>query len=103
MWCCWRVRPTWAPSTPSRPASPWFIEVPTDDIWHDHGGAGKILATTERVKMIYVIPDFQNPTGRTGIWTAATGSWRSSTAMRSQWWRITPTASCGSRVSPCPR
>lgn len=25
----------------------------------------KILATTERVKMIYVIPDFQNPTGRT--------------------------------------
>ena len=25
----------------------------------------KILATTENVKMIYVIPDFQNPTGRT--------------------------------------
>lgn len=27
----------------------------------------KILATTENVKMIYVIPDFQNPTGKT--WT----------------------------------
>ena len=25
----------------------------------------KILETTENVKMIYVIPDFQNPTGRT--------------------------------------
>jgi 2-aminoadipate transaminase len=25
----------------------------------------KVLATTERVKMIYVIPDFQNPSGRT--------------------------------------
>lgn len=25
----------------------------------------KVLQTTDRVKMIYVIPDFQNPTGRT--------------------------------------
>ncbi len=25
----------------------------------------KVLATTENVKMIYVIPDFQNPSGRT--------------------------------------
>ena len=27
-WCCWRVRPTWAPSTPSRPASPGSSRCP---------------------------------------------------------------------------
>ena len=46
---------------------PRFIEVPTDDGGMMMDELEKILATTERVKMIYVIPDFQNPTGRT--WT----------------------------------
>ena len=44
---------------------PKFIEVPTDDGGMIMSELEKILATTERVKMIYVIPDFQNPTGRT--------------------------------------
>ena len=44
---------------------PTFIEVPTDDGGMIMEELEKILATTEKVKMIYVIPDFQNPTGRT--------------------------------------
>ena len=46
---------------------PRFIEVPTDDDGMITEELEKILATTPNVKMIYVIPDFQNPTGRT--WT----------------------------------
>ena len=46
-------------------AEPTFIEVPTDDGGMIMEELEKILATTENVKMIYVIPDFQNPTGRT--------------------------------------
>ena len=44
---------------------PRFIEVPTDNGGMIMEELEKILATTERVKMIYVIPDFQNPSGRT--------------------------------------
>jgi len=44
---------------------PHFVEVPTDDGGMIMEELDRILATTERVKMIYVIPDFQNPTGRT--------------------------------------
>ena len=44
---------------------PTFVEVPTDDAGMIPEELDKILATTENVKMIYVIPDFQNPTGRT--------------------------------------
>lgn len=44
---------------------PKFVEVPTDEGGMIMEKLEKILATTERVKMIYVIPDFQNPTGRT--------------------------------------
>lgn len=46
---------------------PNFIEVPTDDNGMIMEELDKILADTENVKMIYVIPDFQNPSGRT--WT----------------------------------
>ena len=46
---------------------PRFIEVPTDDDGMITEELEKILATTPNGKMIYVIPDFQNPTGRT--WT----------------------------------
>ena len=45
--------------------SPKFIEVPTDKQGMMMDELEKILETTDRVKMIYVIPDFQNPTGRT--------------------------------------
>ncbi|MEG1287491.1 MAG: PLP-dependent aminotransferase family protein [Clostridium sp.] len=44
---------------------PKFIEVPTDNKGMIMEELEKILKTTENVKMIYVIPDFQNPTGRT--------------------------------------
>ncbi|SHH30894.1 aminotransferase-like domain-containing protein [Tepidibacter thalassicus] len=44
---------------------PKFIEVPTDENGMIMEELEKILDTTENVKMIYVIPDFQNPTGRT--------------------------------------
>lgn len=44
---------------------PRFMEVPTDEEGMIPDALEKILQTTERIKMIYVIPDFQNPTGRT--------------------------------------
>lgn len=44
---------------------PRFIEVPTDENGMIMEELEKILATTENVKFIYVIPDFQNPSGRT--------------------------------------
>ena len=48
-----------------RAYQPNFVEVPTDDDGMITRSLENILATTERVKLIYVIPDFQNPTGRT--------------------------------------
>ncbi|MEG0797780.1 MAG: PLP-dependent aminotransferase family protein [Acidaminococcaceae bacterium] len=44
---------------------PQYIEVPTDDGGLLPEALDKILSTTKRCKFIYVIPDFQNPTGRT--------------------------------------
>lgn len=44
---------------------PTFIEVPTDNGGMIMEELEKILASRDDVKMIYVIPDFQNPTGRT--------------------------------------
>ena len=44
---------------------PKFIEIPTDNDGMIMEELEKVLATTDRVKMIYVIPDFQNPSGRT--------------------------------------
>ena len=48
-----------------KPCQPKFVEVPTDDGGMIMEELDRILATTENVKMIYVIPDFQNPSGRT--------------------------------------
>jgi 2-aminoadipate transaminase len=42
-----------------------FVEVPTDDDGMLPDELDRILDTTDRVKVIYTIPDFQNPTGRT--------------------------------------
>lgn len=44
---------------------PNFVEVPTDDGGLIPEELDKILETTPNCKFIYVIPDFQNPTGRT--------------------------------------
>ena len=40
-----------------------FKEVPTDEKGMIPEELDKILAETPRAKLIYVIPDFQNPTG----------------------------------------
>ena len=42
-----------------------FVEVPTDEHGMIMSELERVLATTENVKLIYVIPDFQNPSGRT--------------------------------------
>ena len=42
-----------------------FVEIPTDDNGMIMEELEKALNTTKNVKMIYVIPDFQNPSGRT--------------------------------------
>ena len=44
---------------------PRFIEVPTDEEGMVPEALEHILQTTERLKFAYVIPDFQNPTGKT--------------------------------------
>ncbi len=46
---------------------PKFMDIPTDDNGMIMEELEKVLSTTDNVKMIYVIPDFQNPSGRT--WT----------------------------------
>ncbi len=45
--------------------SPKFVEITTDDNGMDMEELEGVLSSTENVKMIYVIPDFQNPSGRT--------------------------------------
>ena len=45
-----------------------FQEVPTDDDGMLPDELEALLRTTENVKLIYAIPDFQNPTGR--MWSA---------------------------------
>ncbi len=46
-------------------SGPTFMEVPTDEEGMIPEALDKILTEQSRVKMIYVIPDFQNPTGIT--------------------------------------
>ncbi|MCD8262161.1 MAG: PLP-dependent aminotransferase family protein [Bacteroides sp.] len=42
-----------------------FMEIPTDEEEMDMDALEKVLSTTSRIRLIYVIPTFQNPTGRT--------------------------------------
>ena len=44
---------------------PTYVEVPTDDYGMIPEELERILETTENVTLIYVIPDFQNPSGKT--------------------------------------
>ena len=46
-------------------SQPNFVEVPTNENGMIMEELEKVLATTPNVKLIYVIPDFQNPSGRT--------------------------------------
>jgi 2-aminoadipate transaminase len=43
---------------------PTFVEVPTDDDGMVPAELESRLSSLDRVKLIYVVPDFQNPTGR---------------------------------------
>ncbi len=45
--------------------SPGFVEIDTDDEGMDMEMLEKVLKETGNIKIIYVIPDFQNPSGRT--------------------------------------
>lgn len=42
-----------------------FIEIPTDDYGMDMSVLEDVLKNTSNIKLIYVIPTFQNPTGKT--------------------------------------
>ena len=44
---------------------PNFVEVPTDENGMIMEELDKVLASTKNAKFIYIIPDFQNPSGRT--------------------------------------
>jgi 2-aminoadipate transaminase len=44
---------------------PRWVEVPTDDEGMQMDALERALATEQRVKLIYVVPNYQNPTGRT--------------------------------------
>ncbi|HKX66486.1 MAG TPA: PLP-dependent aminotransferase family protein [Intrasporangium sp.] len=47
------------------PCEPRYVSVPMDEEGMDVDALEQVLRTTERVKLIYTVPDFQNPTGRT--------------------------------------
>lgn len=47
------------------PCEPRYVSVPMDEEGMDTNALEQVLRTTERVKLIYTVPDFQNPTGRT--------------------------------------
>jgi DNA-binding transcriptional MocR family regulator len=47
-----------------RSYEPRFVEVPTDDDGMLPGELERLLELEERARLIYVVPDFQNPSGR---------------------------------------
>jgi DNA-binding transcriptional MocR family regulator len=47
------------------PCEPDYRSVPMDGEGMDMAALEQVLRSTERVKLIYTVPDFQNPTGRT--------------------------------------
>ena len=47
------------------PCEPDYRSVPMDDEGMDTGALQEVLRRTGRVKLIYTVPDYQNPTGRT--------------------------------------
>ncbi len=47
------------------PCEPGYRSVPMDEEGMDTGALEEVLRSTDRVKLIYTVPDYQNPTGRT--------------------------------------
>lgn len=56
---------------------PSYVEIPTDDDGIIPEELEKVLATNDKVKFIYVIPNYQNPSGRCMSLNAARSSWKS--------------------------
>lgn len=46
------------------PTEPRYVSVPMDDEGMDTDALERVLRSTGRVKLIYTVPDYQNPTGR---------------------------------------
>jgi DNA-binding transcriptional MocR family regulator len=46
------------------PCEPEYRSVPMDEEGMDTDALEEVLRTTERVKLVYTVPDYQNPTGR---------------------------------------
>ena len=44
------------------------LEIPTDEEGMDMATLEEVLNNTQNIKLIYVIPTFQNPTGKHGVW-----------------------------------
>ena len=47
------------------PCEPDYRSVPMDEEGMDTNALEEMLRTTQRVKIVYTVPDYQNPTGRT--------------------------------------
>jgi 2-aminoadipate transaminase len=47
------------------PCEPDYRSVPMDEEGMDTDALEEVLRSTERVKLVYTVPDYQNPTGRT--------------------------------------
>lgn len=46
------------------PNEPAYVSVPMDEDGLDTDALEEVLRTTDRVKLVYTVPDYQNPTGR---------------------------------------
>ncbi len=64
------------------PNEPTYAPVRTDDDGMDMDDLERVLARSPRAKLLYTVPDFQNPTGVTlvpGATTTGSSSWPIST------------------------
>ncbi len=76
---------------------PSYREVDTDGEGMVIADLEKALAEEKRAKLIYVIPDFQNPSGKTWSLERRKAFMETVSSTTSSWWRTTPTANSGSR------
>lgn len=57
-----------------QPYGPRYVQLPTDDGGIDVDALAELLQTTP-AKLLYAVPNFQNPTGRTWTPSAAAAWW----------------------------
>ena len=84
------------------PCEPTYATVRSDDDGMDTDDLERVLAAQPTAKMIYVVPDFANPTGTTLSLPRRRrlSNWR--TSMTCWLWRTLPTVRCATRVIICP-